>query len=214
MIRSVSPNVGGCVPDGEEEELRRLREWLQRPGDEGDAAAEDYDALAQAWVSERRVQQDDEDVEMLRALGVNRRERDRLRHKRNAPMPSNKDRDRQNAVKRIAHYIDEIVDWNETTIDRSHVYAAWAGLSDYNVDQCNAWFRRGVDPLHYAEVRVLVMEGLSPTDLLTEVNGKTILQHLREGTSMRYCLMALDWHRKPAPSVSRRSLSTGTGWSA
>jgi hypothetical protein len=193
------------VPNGEEEELRRLLDWLQRPQDEGDAAAESYAAIAQAWRGEVALRRDDEEVEVLRALGVNRRERQRLGRKRNAPRPSTADRARESAAKRIAFYIDEKVDWNKTRADRSEVLAAWVALSDHNVDRCNEWWRRGVDPLHYAEVLLLVQERLSPTDLLAEVQGKTILQHLRGGTSMAWCLAALDWQRKTGRSVPRRT---------
>jgi hypothetical protein len=208
-------SVGDYVPNSEEGELRCILAYLRegRAGT-GDAAA-DEDAMTAAWLTERSMRRDDEDVEMLRALGYNRREREALRRRRNTQRPNKRDRDREIAVKRIAYYLNENVKWNETTSDPNVVCRAWAGLSDYNVERCNDWWRRGVDPLDYAKVLVLVEHGLSPTDLLTDVKGKTILQHLKEGTSMQWCVLALDFERKRPSTVSRRTGSgTGTGWSA
>ena len=106
------------------------------------------------------------------------------------------DRDKALAAKRIGYYIDAQVDWNETDLHRSEVVAAWAALARHNVDVANRWWPQGVHPLRIREITELIGQGLEPADLFELINGKMILRHLDEGTSLAWCTHALRWNRR------------------
>lgn len=150
----------------------------------------------------------------LRAPGMNRTEREQLRRdKRPQKTPRNEIREKLIAVKRIAFYIDQQVDWNATTQRRNEVVAGWAALCRHDVDLAKEWFSKGVDPLDLPEATKLAKYGFKPTDLFTVVHRKSLLQHLREGTSIEWCISAFEWHQKtsvgrPASPAPRRASST------
>jgi hypothetical protein len=170
--------------EGEDAELRRIREFLLGGPEIGSASLADQIVKA------------DEFDSGLRTLGLNRHERERLRQDRHRSKPRNKARDRKTAIKRLGYYIDERVDWGKTNVDRTEAIAAWAALSDHDVDRVNDWWNGGAHPLDFAEIAKLAKDGFRPTDLFTEVHGKTVVQHLRDGSSAEWCAHALRWERK------------------
>ncbi|GHJ12158.1 hypothetical protein [Micromonospora sp. AKA38] len=176
--------------DGEDEELLRIRENLLGRRAENGAAGADL-----------ALKKNDDLESGLRALGLNRRERERWRRRGNDPRPRNGDRDRAIAVKRIDHHIGELVDWTTAGASRAEVVAAWAHLSNHDVDRVKKWLDKGVDPLRFAEVMRLVDNGLRTDDLFAEVHGKTIAQHLRDGSSVEWCLHALYFKRERDASM-------------
>ncbi|GLZ01617.1 hypothetical protein [Actinoplanes sp. NBRC 103695] len=168
----------------EEDDVRRIRENLL-------GASQGAKQSNSKMVSESALQRDAELEEGLRSLGLNRREREQWRGRRNAPRPRRDDK--TYAVKRLRFYLDERVNWNETTANRDEVAAAWARLCDYNVEKTLQWWKLGVDPLDVDTLTRLVGEGFHPADLFVEIRGKTVSQYLKDGNSMEWCLLALDW---------------------
>jgi hypothetical protein len=132
-------------------------------------------------------------------MGLNRRERERARRgSRNDSVAQEGDRRKAIALKRIEFYLSQRVDWSQTELDKHDAARVWASLCNHDVDLMNRWFRRGIDPRVYAQVREWLGEGLSIDDLFVEVKGKTVLQHLCDGSSVSYCLSALWWEAKPS----------------
>jgi hypothetical protein len=135
----------------------------------------------------------------LRALGYNRPERERLRRSDHLPKARDQGREEATAVKRLGLHIDKQVNWAETDLSRAEVIAAWAALCNHDVDKANDWWGRGVHPLDIAEITKLTDYGFQPTDLYTIVNKKTIMDHIRDGTSVEWCRHALRWAQKSQP---------------
>ncbi|MGW3618539.1 hypothetical protein [Micromonospora arida] len=182
--------------NGEDEELRRIRENLLGGRADPDQGSAEIGALADLVLRKY------DDLESgLRALGLNRREREDWRRHGASPKPRSSDRDRATALKRIRYYIDEQVDWTKTSANRIEVLATWAVLSNYDVDKVKEWFSKGVDPLSFAEVFELGKNDFRPQDLFTEISGKTVAQHLREGSSAQWCLHALHFARQHEASM-------------
>ncbi|MEU8253244.1 hypothetical protein AB0C06_03110 [Micromonospora inaquosa] len=178
--------------NGEEEELRRIREFLFADRADADPQTPDHSRL----LIDQALKKDAERESAMRALGYNRVERERWRQNKSVPKPRSGDRDRAIAVKRIDHYIGTRVNWTSTSLNRAEVVAAWANLSNHDVDRVKAWLDKGVDPLRFAEVIKLLDNGLRPDDIFTEVHGKTIAQHLRDGSSVEWCLHALHFKQE------------------
>ena len=189
------------MSDGEEEEeSHRILEWL-RSGQEPDQQQINQVRSASLDI---QIAKDEELESGLRSLGVNRPERERARRRRHRQRPAagDRDHDRQKARLRIAHYIDQLVDWTQTDIDRTEAILAWAMLSNHKVDLVNYWWSKGVHPLDFVEVTKLAAKGLQPTDLLVGINGRTIAEYLRAGCTAEWCELALEWALKSQRGAS------------
>ncbi|MCD0449449.1 hypothetical protein LO762_09635 [Actinocorallia sp. API 0066] len=182
----------------EDDAHQRLMEFMlggQKPKPKQDGGAKTKARKPRSARFAARTKAEISDDE-LRALGINRPERERLRRGRQRSGTPNKDREKAKALLRIGFYIDEQVEWETTDLDREEVVAAWAFLSNHDVDRVNQWWAEGVHPLDITYIRLLQDNGFEPTDLYRTIHGKTVLQHLREGTSPQWCLLALSWDNR------------------
>ncbi|TMR37394.1 hypothetical protein [Actinomadura geliboluensis] len=183
----------------DEEELQRIQTYmlagrkpiLKRPAPSGAIAKRDL---------QRAAASNDQLDAGLRMLGYNRPERERLRRSRQRSRSRDRDRDRgrdkRQAALRLAFYIDRQVDWTTTDLDRKQVIASWAHLCGHDVEKANGWWAQGVHPLDIAHIRFLKDNGFQPADLCRVIQGKTVLEHLHEGSSPQWCLLALSWATK------------------
>jgi hypothetical protein len=175
-----------------DEELSHIRDFLLS------ARAEPPSQLSRSLRSEvidRKIEEDAERQAALRSLGYNRRERENLRQgqrNRSVRQPNE-----QLARKRIAFYINERVDWDATDVNRLEAIDAWASLAAHDVGLVLKWWDSGVHPLDFAEVRELLGQGMDIEDVFAVIEGKTVIEHIRAGTSATWCRYALDWHGRP-----------------
>lgn len=141
---------------------------------------------------DRKLEEDAERQEALRSLGYNRRERDNLRPgQRNKPPVRRPDE--RLARKRIAFYINDRVDWDATDVSRADAIDAWARLAAYDVDLVLKWWNSGVHPLDFVEARELLGHGMAIEDLFAVVEGRTVIEHIRAGSPVTWCQIALEW---------------------
>jgi hypothetical protein len=139
---------------------------------------------------------DDVDA-FLRAMGYNRIEREQLRRRRPRPprpRSKNKEKDRAIAVERFRYYIEERLPGRPPE-EIAELAQAWAGLTRYDLDLAQRWWRAGVDPGSPDQLVDALTEGLQVEHLGEVVGGKTIAEHLQAGNSPTWCSRALGWER-------------------
>ncbi|MEU0520394.1 hypothetical protein [Streptosporangium sp. NPDC006007] len=130
--------------------------------------------------------------EALRGWGYNYRERDKkLRGTPKRPAQQ----DNKKTYLRFAHYIDADVDWSSTDLDREQVIASWRNFVGDDVNLAVEWRDAGVPYLAIGKIEGFLAEGFSADDLHTQVHGKTVLEHLLAGNSVRWCAAALQMRR-------------------
>jgi hypothetical protein len=130
---------------------------------------------------------------VLRSWGYNRREREDLRRALRAPKSK---RDYKPVIlKQFRFYIDERLGDRTPTPDTSRLAAVWASLTEYKIQLAQWLWSIGFDPADPAQVDAFLEGGYCLQDLETEVNGKTIAEHLRDGEPLQWCLAALSWNQ-------------------
>lgn len=173
--------------DDLDEDEQALLAWL-RDGATGEGDVDDIPAV---FGDSSTPTQDLE--EELRSLGLNYLERQAIRHPRRSR--GNSERYKRTNLIRFGWYIDQIVDWTDNSVSRGQVIAAWVALSKGDIDVARRWWEAGIDPCKLSAARELMEEGLHPRDLAICINSKTIAEHLKSGSSIKWCLNALRWHR-------------------
>ena len=145
-----------------------------------------------------RVPGDDVE-EFLRGMGYNRPQREQLR--RGQPRPRNDAKYRAITIKRYEHYLR--LQLPQEAVDNiAQLAAAWAGLTNYNLELAQRWWDAGVKPDNPGDLAKAIEGGLQIQNLGEVVHGRTIAQHLQAGNSLDWCLIALDWTRQAALSLN------------
>jgi hypothetical protein len=174
-----------------DEAYQRLMEFMLNGREPISKQAGKKNAARSVRLARRIASVDTELDSGLRALGFNRPEREKLRKRRRSSRTPNGNREMAQALLRIGFYIDQRVDWTATELDRREVIAFWADLCDHDVDKTNQLWFQGVDPLDMNYVSVLKDNGFGPPTLYRVIHGRTVLQQLRDGQTIEWCLGAL-----------------------
>lgn len=145
------------------------------------------DASEQDNVAVTRHPGDDIDA-TLRALGYNRRDRERLR--RGQPRPRNNARYRDTTQKRFRYHIAQrLSGLTDTALDR--LVTMWTTLTSYDLDLAKRWWASGIDPGDPDQLADAIEAGLRVQHLELVVQGQTIAEHLHAGNSVRWCMGAI-----------------------
>lgn len=137
------------------------------------------------------VAPDDDDVDaLLRAMGYNRYERERLR--RGRPRLVDGQKYRAVTVKRFIHYLAQRLPTRPVE-DIAELAQAWARLTSDDLDLAQRWWDAGVDPGNPGQLASAIRQGFRVQDLAEVVQGRTIAEHLQAGNSIAWCLAALHW---------------------
>lgn len=176
----------------QDDEDRALLAWLQ--GDRSPQDTNDQDTALRALLPAEQKHSEDVDSQ-LRALGLNYRERDAVRRPHRSGRASNRYKQQDTIRKQFAYWIDQHVQWSETDLHQNQVVATWVALTNYDLELAQRWWAAGVNPAHLEQISELMNHGLRPQDLASRIGGKTILDHLRAGSTVKWCVMAADWHR-------------------
>jgi hypothetical protein len=110
-----------------------------------------------------------------------------LRHGKRSPA-SRRD-DRAANVKRFAFYLSQRINGDADDIDRLANY--WAMLTQHDVDLAKRLWEKGLKPGVPEEYETFLTEGYDLKDLERIVSGRTITEHLLEGNSIKWCMMAI-----------------------
>jgi hypothetical protein len=121
----------------------------------------------------------DEVDEALRGMGYNRPERERIR--RGSPQPLNKERYRDVTLKRFQHHLGKRLP-HLTDAALNPLVTLWAALTDYDLDRAQRWWSFGVDPGAPGPLINAIKAGLRIEHVGLVVHGRTIAEHLQEGT--------------------------------
>lgn len=130
----------------------------------------------------------------LRAMGYNRIEREQLR--RGQPRPRNEEKYRAVTIKRFRHYLAERMP-ERPAEEVAELAEAWVALTKYDVDLARRWWTAGVDPGNPRQLVSAITAGFRIEDLGEVVKGRTIAEHLQAGNPLAWCVLALDWKRRP-----------------
>jgi hypothetical protein len=176
----------------EEDDDRALLAWLQagRRSDGDQDALDLKDLLLDA--GERPAADLDSE---LRDFGLSANERRTvLRPIRRSRQDSS--RHKTTVLKQFRWWIDKRgVDWSKTDLHPDWVVGTWVSLTNYDLDLAKSWWDAGIDPLDLKRIADLSEHGLRPRDLVITIDGRTILEQLRRGSSVEWCIQAAKWAR-------------------
>jgi hypothetical protein len=152
------------------------------------------DGGLQAWLL--RAAEPSADAELdagLRSLGLNYKERDALR--RGPTRPFDRERFKQVILKQFRFHVDRRTGGRLPAEDAARLAAAWAILTDHDLDLAQRLWDTGFDPAAPKIFNAFLEAGLDVADLDVMVGGKTVATHLREGQPLRWCIEAILWSR-------------------
>jgi hypothetical protein len=180
----------------EEHEDEALLAWLRDGRQENDE--QDLDAgllaLLQQGVEDAATDLDSE----LREFGLSPSERRKVLRQANR-VPRDTSRYRTTVFRQFRWWIDKRIDWSTTDLGRDYVAATWMSLTKNNLDLAKGWWDAGINPLDLEQITALSEHGIHPRDLVVRIGKRTILEHVRRGTSVEWCVNALNWtHRRNA----------------
>jgi hypothetical protein len=150
--------------------------------------SEDQGALATP-----RPRHDDVD-DLLRGMGYSPTQREQLR--RRQPRPRDEIKHRAVTIKRFQHYIKQRLPMR-TEEEIARLARAWVSLTNYDLDLAQCWWDAGVNPGQPGELSKAIEGGLRVQDLGEVVHGRSVASHLQAGNSPDWCLIALEWKRRP-----------------
>lgn len=177
----------------EEEEDQALLAWFQL-GRRSDSDQDHALGLNGFLLDVAACPATDLDTE-LRSFGLSPNERRKfLRPIRSSPPDRN--RHKATLLKQFRWWIDQRVDWSKTDLHPDQVVGTWASLTKHDVDLAKSWWEAGIDPLDLEQITDLSKLGLHPRDLVVTIGGRRILEHLRRGSSVKWCVNALNWNRR------------------
>lgn len=173
--------------------LRDLRSHrtTRSPRDEDDPALLSYLREVEPSASSR-----DEAEVGLRSLGFNYRERDAFLRPGKKPRASTQDRHRAIQVKRFRWHLGQRLDSSISDETLTYLVGEWVDLSQADLELALAWWDAGADPARPEIVSDLIEAGLQPKDLARPIGNRTVLEHLRRGSSVEWCIAALGWNRR------------------
>ena len=180
----------------EDDEDRALLAWLRdgaRSNDEQDQDAE-LRAFLQAGAESPTTDLDSE----LRDFGLSASDRRKILQS-GSRTAQDSSRYKTITFKRFRWWIDKHVDWSKTEWNPDYVVAVWLSLTGHNLELAKSWWGAGINPLDLEQIAALAKHDLRPRDLAIRIGQRTIYEHIRRGTSVEWCVNALNWnHRRNA----------------
>lgn len=132
--------------------------------------------------------------DFLRGMGYSPTQREQLR--RGQRRPRNDAKHQTVTVKRFEYHIKQRLP-ARTEGDIAGLVAAWVGLTNHDLDLAQRWWDAGVNPDNPGDLVKAIEGGLRIQDLGEVVKDRSIAEHLQAGNSLDWCLIALDWERRP-----------------
>jgi hypothetical protein len=170
--------------DAEDEDLRRVREYLL-----GAPVTRSSGPAATGGTAHPRTPLD----EGLRRLSFNRPEREEIRR---GPRSPKRNCDDVN-LKRFRHHIAEGVRDGTPELEIASLALEWAELTSYDVGLAKRFWDAGFDLTDPGQFAAFVNAGFGLRELEeAEVQGKSVAQHLRERQTVKWCINALLWNRR------------------
>ena len=68
--------------------------------------------------------------------------------------------------------------------------------ANHKLDLAISWWDAGIHPFDLEQVAALSEHGLRPRDLAIQIGNRTILEHIGQGTSVEWCVNALNWNHR------------------
>jgi hypothetical protein len=134
----------------------------------------------------------------LRDFGLSPSERRKVMRPTNR-IPHDSSRYKATVFRQFRWWIDQRVDCSKTELSLDYVAATWMSLTNHNLDLAKSWWDAGIGPLDLEQITALSEHGIHPRDLVIRIGRRTILDHLSQGTSVEWCVNAMNWtHRRNA----------------